>query len=85
MSRMATDLAQKPQTVFVWFDRDDHGLAPPCFDEVEMAYLAGSFTAIAHNYFGQLYGPTQMNEFTYEQFAHVKAVGAFLQYSPPGI
>jgi hypothetical protein len=73
MSQMATDLARKPQNVFVWFDRDDHAHALPCFDELKMAYLGGSFTAIAHNYFGDLYGPTQMNQFTYEQFAQLKA------------
>jgi hypothetical protein len=71
MSQMATDLARKPQNVFVWYDLEDHVHASPCFDGLWMAYLGGSFTAIAHKYFGE--PATPMNQFTYELFAQVKA------------
>jgi hypothetical protein len=74
MSRMSTELASKPQNVFVWFDRNEQVDTRTCFEGLEMAYLASSLGATGHNYLGKPYGASQLSEFTRETFAQVEVV-----------
>jgi hypothetical protein len=74
VSRMSTELATRPQSVFVWFDRAERAEAQPCFKQLKMRDLGSSLVFTGHNYLGEPYGATQLGEFTRETFAQAEAV-----------
>jgi len=74
ISMMSTELATRPQKVFVWFDRNEPADSQPCFKKLKIARLGISLASTGLNYLGKPYGATQLGEFTRETFAQVEAV-----------
>src|SRR4030095_13139842 len=52
VSKMSTDLATRPQNVFIWFDRYERVDTQPCFNGLAMADLGRSLTAVGYDFLG---------------------------------
>jgi drug/metabolite transporter superfamily protein YnfA len=74
ISTMGTELVKRPESVFVWFDRNERLAAEPCFKDWRIADLGSSLTSIGHKYLGENYGGTPLTEFTREIFPQTTAI-----------
>jgi hypothetical protein len=74
VSKIGTDLAERPKKVFVWFDKNELAHGHQCFEGLNVAYLGVSLEATGYEYLGEPYGATPLSQFTRETFAQVRAV-----------